>query len=137
MPIVGIRSRRVIAPATTEGNAFQDYCEGARFLHGQRVFHDGECGVHRLALHLESPEHRRAVWGVRPMWPNTGMPAFTMARDQAAMSWPPSSFTGRSPSLYRTPAFVMAWSMNVVGHERHVADDVGALDAARDRLRVV
>ncbi len=56
-----------------------------------------------------------AVWGVRPMWPKVGMPAFTMARTTGAMSWPPSSFTESArPSLYRMPAFVTPCSIEML-----------------------
>jgi len=52
-----------------------------------------------------------AAWGVQPMWPTTGMPAFTTASIVRALRTPPSSLTAWAPASERKrPAFETAWS---------------------------
>ena len=63
-------------------------------------------------------------WGVRPMWPCTGMPARTIARMVGTKALPPSSLTASMPRLGQEAAGVADrfGLVRLVAQERQVAD---------------
>ena len=76
--------------------------------------------------------------GVQPMWPITGMPAFTSVSMIRPLRTPPSTLTAPVPaSRMNRPALTSASSGVAYGQERHVADDQRALRAAHHGLGVV
>ena len=82
----------------------------------------------------------RPTAGVRPMWPITVMPALRdRAHRSAPSSRPPSSLTASMPASFRKrPALRTASAaVGLVGHERHVADQIGVLCAPPHGLAVM
>ena len=57
------------------------------------------------------PPRALTLWGVRPRWPMTGIPARAMPATRSAISAPPSSLTASQPaSAMNRPAFRIAVS---------------------------
>ena len=76
--------------------------------------------------------------GVKPMWPQTTMPASRMALMRLMTRTPPSSLIGIDRGLFEEAAGVAHRLLvgDLVAHERHVADDEGVGGAAAHRLGV-
>jgi len=84
------------------GDGLQDDTEAPRFDKRLGVFDQESRGLGRFAWTLKPPSCAE-LWGVRPIWPCTGIPALTMARTCGATFFPPSVSPPEPPLLQEAP----------------------------------
>ena len=105
MPIVGIRSRSVIAAASCSGTSSSTTANApASWTASASASSDAAC-VAVLPWTRTLPIALIAC-GVRPMWPMTGMPALTRASIVRALRTPPSTLTAWAPASLQEAAGV-------------------------------
>ena len=96
MPIVGIESRRVISSATGAGTA-SSTIEKQPAASSARASSRSWAAFSAVRPCALKPPSIVADWGVRPIWPITGIPAPTIAATRVSVGPAPSSLTASAP----------------------------------------
>ena len=127
IPIVGMRSRSVMAAASCSGTSSSTIANAPASWTASASASSDRAWSRVLPWTRTLPSALIA-WGVRPMWPMTGMPARTSVSIIRAVRTPPSTLTAWAPASRRKPPGVLERLVGRrVDQERHVADDERAL----------